>query len=100
MDHLAAHNIPMAIGTSTSRATLEKKMCCKECLAKHFPVIVTGDEVINGKPAPDIYLQVADKLGVKPEECLVVEDAPAGFQVWLSKPRHCYAAPSGHQATI
>lgn len=71
----------MAIGTSTSRETLEKKMCCKQRLAERFPVIVTGDEVVNGKPAPDIYLEVAARMGVNPEECLVVEDAPAGFQV-------------------
>mmetsp|Transcript_30941 Transcript_30941/g.79450 ORF Transcript_30941/g.79450 Transcript_30941/m.79450 type:complete len:384 (+) Transcript_30941:264-1415(+) len=94
VDHLAAHGVPMAIGTSTSRETLEKKMCCKQRLAERFPVIVTGDEVVNGKPAPDIYLEVAARMGVKPEECLVVEDAPAGFQSGIAAGMQVVAVPS------
>jgi beta-phosphoglucomutase-like phosphatase (HAD superfamily) len=42
-------------------------------------VIVTGDEVERGKPHPDIYLRAAEKLGVVPEECLVIEDALSGI---------------------
>lgn len=43
-------------------------------------VLVTADEVSNGKPHPEPYLKGAERLGFKPEECLVVEDAPAGIQ--------------------
>jgi HAD superfamily hydrolase (TIGR01509 family) len=43
-----------------------------------FDVIVTGDEVLRGKPHPDIYLQTAKKLGIASEACLVIEDALAG----------------------
>jgi beta-phosphoglucomutase-like phosphatase (HAD superfamily) len=43
-----------------------------------FSVILTGDEVQRGKPHPDIYLQTARKIGIAPEECLVIEDALAG----------------------
>ena len=40
-----------------------------------------GDEVRHGKPAPEIFLKAGELLGVAPEECLVVEDAPSGIQV-------------------
>jgi beta-phosphoglucomutase-like phosphatase (HAD superfamily) len=43
-----------------------------------FSVVVTGDEVQQGKPHPDIYLRTAKNLGVAPEACLVIEDALAG----------------------
>ena len=41
--------------------------------------IVTGSEILKGKPAPDIYLKVASDLGVRPEECLVFEDILPGL---------------------
>jgi mannitol-1-/sugar-/sorbitol-6-phosphatase len=43
-------------------------------------VMVTADDVVNGKPHPEPYLRGAELLGVSPEECLVIEDAPAGIQ--------------------
>ena len=42
--------------------------------------IVGGDEIINGKPAPDIYLKAAQKLGTAPECCMVFEDSLAGIE--------------------
>ena len=43
-------------------------------------VLVTADQVEHGKPAPDPYLLAAERLGVDPARCLVVEDAPLGLQ--------------------
>ena len=43
-------------------------------------VLVTADQVRRGKPAPDPYLLAADRLGVDPARCLVVEDAPLGLE--------------------
>ena len=43
-------------------------------------VLVTSDDVTNGKPHPEPYLKGAERLGLRPEECLVIEDAPAGIQ--------------------
>lgn len=45
-----------------------------------FDAIVGGDEVDNGKPAPDIFLKAAEKLGVSPENCVVIEDSRAGLK--------------------
>jgi HAD superfamily hydrolase (TIGR01509 family) len=43
-----------------------------------FALALSGDQVARGKPAPDIYINAAEKLGVKPGCCLVIEDAPHG----------------------
>jgi HAD superfamily hydrolase (TIGR01509 family) len=43
-----------------------------------FDLTLSGDQVVRGKPAPDIYITAAEKLAVKPECCLVIEDAPHG----------------------
>ena len=48
-------------------------------LTQFFDVIVTGDEVEHGKPAPDIYLRAMEKLKLTADQCLVVEDAMAGI---------------------
>ena len=45
-----------------------------------FETLVTGDQVTNGKPDPEIYLLAAERLGVNPRDCLAFEDAPAGIQ--------------------
>jgi sugar-phosphatase len=42
------------------------------------PILVTGEDVANGKPSPDPYLLAAQRLGVPPGRCVVFEDAPAG----------------------
>lgn len=48
-------------------------------LQNSFDELVSGYMVERGKPEPDIYLYAAEKLGVKPEECMVLEDSPAGI---------------------
>lgn len=49
-------------------------------LDKYFDVLVTGDYVDKSKPEPDIFLYAANKLGVKPDECVVIEDSYNGVQ--------------------
>ena len=45
-----------------------------------FDAVVAGDEVERGKPAPDVYLLAAERLGVAPERCVAIEDSPAGVR--------------------
>ena len=49
-------------------------------LSEYFEFIKSASEVSNGKPAPDVFLETADELGVNPEECLVIEDGRSGMK--------------------
>jgi beta-phosphoglucomutase len=57
----------------------------------HFDFIITGDEVSQAKPFPDSYLTAARQLGVKPEECVVVENAPLGIEAAKNAGMYCAA---------
>ncbi len=69
--------LPMAIATGGTRLVIEKTLQAVG-VSDLFEEVITADDVANGKPAPDIFLKAAKMLGVKPERCLVLEDAPAG----------------------
>lgn len=71
-------NLPLGIATSSVRASA-LPFLDRHGLTRFFDAIVTGDEVERGKPHPDIYLRAAEKLGVAPGSCLVVEDALSGI---------------------
>lgn len=75
---LQARGIRMGIATSNGRPMVDAVLHSLE-IAKFFQNVTTACEVAHGKPEPDIYLKVAEHLGVKPEECLVFEDVPAGI---------------------
>lgn len=49
-------------------------------LAALFPVVITPEDVVHGKPAPDMFLLAAQRMGVAPEKCLVFEDAEPGMR--------------------
>jgi len=82
LEHLDANAIPWAIVTSGSIPVAHARHRAAG-LAKPA-VFVTAEQVQRGKPQPDAYLLGAQLLGLKPEECLVVEDAPAGVQSGLA----------------
>ena len=76
---LRLERIPCAIGSSTPRANLDAIFAATG-LGELFEKIVSGDDVVHGKPAPDVFLLAAKLLGLPPAECLVVEDAHAGIE--------------------
>ena len=77
--HLRRSGIPYAIGTGSAMpgalATLRSAG-----LEGLFPLIITPEDVAHGKPAPDIFLLAAERMGVAPEDCVVFEDAEPGLQ--------------------
>lgn len=78
MDRVKASRIPYALATNSQRQYAEKCMALAGILGD-FPVSVTRDQVESGKPAPDIYCQAANRLGLPPNECLAVEDSGPGL---------------------
>ena len=74
---LKALNIPAAIASSSPPVFI-KAVLRKFDLLDHFECVVSGEEVERGKPAPDVYLKAAELLGVKPQDCMVLEDARHG----------------------
>ena len=79
VDHLHAEGIPVALATSAPRLNVEHTLG-ELGLAHAFPIIVRGDEVGRGKPAPDVFIEAARRLGVDAASCLVFEDAPMGIE--------------------
>ncbi|MFN8606956.1 MAG: HAD family phosphatase [Vulcanimicrobiota bacterium] len=77
LPYLAQRNIARAIASSSLKTELEHKLR-RSGLLEHFPTRVAGDEVAAGKPQPDVFLEAAERLQVKPERCLVVEDSHMG----------------------
>ena len=72
-----AASFPSAIASSAHPAVIRAALRSVG-LAECFRVIVSADDVPAGKPAPDVYLEAARRLGVPPERCLVVEDSLNG----------------------
>ena len=76
-EHLAGLGVPLAVASSSRRRRLDRTLSVTG-LDRLFPITVAGDEVEEAKPAPDIFLEAARRLGTHPETCFVVEDTPAG----------------------
>jgi HAD superfamily hydrolase (TIGR01509 family) len=70
--------LPLAVATS-SVSVSARPLLDRTGIRSLFSVVITGDEVQQGKPHPDIYLRAAKKLGISPEACLVIEDSLAGI---------------------
>lgn len=78
LEQLREMKLHLAVATSSVSASA-RPFLDRTGIRSLFSVVVTGDEVQQGKPHPDIYLRTAKKLGISPEACLVVEDALAGI---------------------
>ena len=72
-------DFPLALASSSSYSAIDA-IIDKLGVRGNFTVIVSGDDVANGKPAPDIFLLAAQKLGVDPAQCAVIEDSRNGVK--------------------
>ena len=75
--------IPLAVGTGAVERIC-RKMLIHAGLLDRFETIVSADDVLHHKPAPDTYLEAARRLGVPPEKCLVYEDTQPGVEAGLA----------------
>lgn len=77
LNSVLKEGMKVAVASSTSKATI-KVILEKLNLLKPFDVIISGEEVKNGKPAPDIFLETARRLKLPSESCIVIEDSANG----------------------
>jgi len=77
IERLADHGVPRAVGSSSVHSWVDQVLA-NLGVRQHFPIVVGGDEVAHGKPAPDIFLRCAELLGVPPARCAVIEDSANG----------------------
>jgi HAD superfamily hydrolase (TIGR01509 family) len=75
---LTERGLPLAVATSSSRRTTERHLG-RAGLLGHFHALATRDDVVRGKPHPDIHLEAARRLGLAPERCLAFEDSNTGL---------------------
>jgi len=78
LDFLRDQGVPLAIATSAGRATAERNLG-RAGLLDRFDAVATRDDVEHPKPAPDLYLEAAKRLGVAPELCVAFEDSSIGI---------------------
>ena len=83
MWELHERGVPLAVASSSPRARLDRTLA-RTGLADAFAATVAGDEVARGKPAPDMFLAVAEALGVGPDDCTAVEDSGPGVAAALA----------------
>jgi len=93
-DFIKKNNYKIALATSGWNEYVEHVLN-KARIKKYFPVIVTSDMVKKTKPNPEIYFKTAKRLGVKPSECVVIEDAPNGLKAAKRAGMKCIIVPHG-----
>lgn len=93
LEVLKKKGVRMALGTSSYHVYVNKIMV-KFDMGRYFDVVVTSTDVKAVKPAPDIFLECAGRLNVRPERCLVFEDAVKGLLAAHAGGMRCLCVPT------
>ncbi|MFI8169643.1 HAD family hydrolase [Streptomyces sp. NPDC085931] len=89
---LAAEGVPMAVASGSSPEAI-RAVLAGTGLDAHLHTVVSADEVAHGKPAPDVFLEAARRLGASPADCVVLEDAAPGAAAAHAAGMRCIAIP-------
>ncbi|MET7683960.1 HAD family phosphatase [Streptomyces sp. NPDC005423] len=89
---LAAGGVPMAVASGSSPAAVEAVLAGTG-LDAYLRTAVSAEEVARGKPAPDVFLEAARRLGADPADCVVLEDAAPGVAAAHAAGMRCVAVP-------
>ncbi|MFI1209689.1 HAD family hydrolase [Streptomyces sp. NPDC020802] len=89
---LAGDGVPMAVASGSSRRAIEA-ILAGTGLDAYLHTVVSAEEVAHGKPAPDVFLEAARRLGAAPGECVVFEDAAPGVAAAHEAGMRCVAIP-------
>lgn len=99
LDHLDRLGIPYCIGSGGSVDRLARALSCIGLTKRFADRAFSAELVARGKPAPDLFLFAAERMGVAPAACLVVEDAPAGVRAALAAGMDCLGFLGGSHLT-
>ncbi|MFV0137451.1 HAD family hydrolase [Streptomyces sp. HMX87] len=89
---LAGEGVPLAVASGSSREAIAAVLAGTG-LAAYLRTAVSADEVAHGKPAPDVFLEAAGRLGAPPAGCVVLEDAAPGAAAAHAAGMRCIAVP-------
>jgi len=90
---LSERGLPLAVASGSSPEVIA--FCLEEIgLAPRFEVVLSSSQVARGKPAPDVFLEAARRLGVRPSDCVVFEDAKPGIEAAGRAGMRCVALPA------
>lgn len=92
IDYVVGQGLPVAIASSSPLSIIEATVQAQGW-QDIIPVRCSADDVGRGKPAPDVYLKAAERLGMDPADCLALEDSPPGARAAVSAGMVCYAVP-------
>jgi HAD superfamily hydrolase (TIGR01509 family) len=92
VERLAGEGVPMAVASGSSREAIAAVLAGTG-LDAHLRTVVSAEEADHGKPAPDVFLEAARRLGVAPGDCVVVEDAAPGAAAAHAAGMRCIAIP-------
>ena len=84
IDYLRNNNIPFALATGSSYKYVELDFLQNGYDKIPFDYVVTGDEIINSKPNPEIFIKAANLMNININDCLIVEDSPKGIEAAYS----------------
>jgi HAD superfamily hydrolase (TIGR01509 family) len=85
-------SLPTAVASSATLPTIQLVMQTLD-IVRYFQTLTSGDQVEHGKPAPDVYLLAAERIGVLPKNCLVIEDSLNGVLAAKAAGMQCIAIP-------
>ncbi|WP_246588980.1 HAD family hydrolase [Pelorhabdus rhamnosifermentans] len=97
LELLHVHDYPLALASGSSPAVIDEILEITQ-LRKYFQVVLSAEDVKQGKPEPDIFLEAAEQLQKDPEHCLVVEDSHFGVEAAKRASMYCIALPSPEMA--
>lgn len=92
LERLDARGVPLAVATSTQQALAHEKLALAG-LTQRFGIVVCGDQVPKGKPAPDVYLAAMERLGADPGRCIALEDSEIGLRAAHAAGLSCIVVP-------
>mgnify|MGYP006289433563 FL=1 len=99
LDELKQSEIELALGSSSPK-DLINEVINNFNLGNHFKIVRSGENVENGKPAPDLFLKISKELEIKPEKIVVIEDSHNGVKAAKKAGMYCigfYNENSGNQ---